>query len=168
MMQDPLQPDETESVWKQITPLLDDALDRLSAKDREAILIRFFQDKSHRETAQLLGVSEDAAKARVSRAVEKLRLMLAARGVAVPSAVLLAAFAAHGAQAAPSGTDGRHRFRGCCQGNRRNRINHNHRERSVETYGMDQSKNRHWHRSRGHFGGGYRHYDKRIYRANGR
>ena len=46
MMQDPIQPDETESVWKQITPLLDDALDRLSAKDREAILIRYFQDKA--------------------------------------------------------------------------------------------------------------------------
>jgi RNA polymerase sigma factor (sigma-70 family) len=103
MMQDPLQPDETESVWKQITPLLDDALDRLSAKDREAILIRFFQDKSHRETARLLGVSEDAAKVRVSRAVEKLRLIFAARGVAAPSAVLLAAFAAHGAPAAPIG-----------------------------------------------------------------
>ncbi|HEX7578077.1 MAG TPA: sigma-70 family RNA polymerase sigma factor, partial [Verrucomicrobiae bacterium] len=103
MMQDPLQPDETESVWKQITPLLDDALDRLSAKDHEAILIRYFQDKSHREAAQLLGVSEDAAKVRVSRAVEKLRLIFAARGLTVPSAALLAAFAAHGAQAAPAG-----------------------------------------------------------------
>jgi RNA polymerase sigma factor (sigma-70 family) len=103
MMQDSLQPDETESVWKQITPLLDDALDRLSAKDREAILIRYFQDKSHREAAQLLGVSEDAAKVRVSRAVEKLRLIFAARGIAVPSVVLFAAFAAHGAQAAPAG-----------------------------------------------------------------
>ena len=103
MMQDSLQPDETESVWKQIAPLLDDALDRLSAKDREAILIRFFQDKSHRETARMLGVSEDAAKERVSRAVEKLRLIFAARGVAAPSAVLLAAFAAHGAPAAPIG-----------------------------------------------------------------
>ena len=103
MMQDSLQPDETELVWKQITPLLDDALDRLSVKDREAILLRFFQDKSHRETAQTLGVSEDAAKARISRAVEKLRLMFAARGIAVPSAVLLTVFAAYGAQAAPVG-----------------------------------------------------------------
>jgi len=103
MMQDSFQPDETESVWKQITPLLDDALDRLSAKDREAILLRFFQDKSHHETARMLGVSEDAAKVRVSRAVEKIRLIFAARGIAVPSAVLLAAFAAHGAQATPAG-----------------------------------------------------------------
>ena len=103
MLDNPPQPDETESVWKQITPMLDDALDRLSAKDREAILIRFFQDKTHRETARLLGVSEDAAKVRVSRAVEKLRLIFAARGFAVPSLVLFAAFAAHGAQAAPAG-----------------------------------------------------------------
>jgi len=98
-----LQSDETESAWKYITPLLDDALDRLSAKDRAVILLRFFQDKTHRETARLLGVSEDAAKVRVSRAVEKLRLIFAARGVAVPSVVLLAAFAAHGAQVAPAG-----------------------------------------------------------------
>jgi uncharacterized protein (TIGR03435 family) len=103
MMQDPLQSDESESVWKQITPLLDDALDRLSAKDREVILLRFFQDKTHRETAETLGVTEDAAKVRVSRALEKLRMIFAARGVAVPSAVLLAAFATHGAQAAPAG-----------------------------------------------------------------
>jgi RNA polymerase sigma factor (sigma-70 family) len=103
MMQNPLQPDESESVWKQITPLLDDALDHISAKDREALLLRFFQDKPHRETAWLLGISEDAAKVRVSRAVEKLRLIFATRGVAVPSVMLLAAFAAHGTQAAPAG-----------------------------------------------------------------
>jgi len=102
-MNNMLQPDETESAWKQITPLLDDALDRLSEKDREAILLRYFQDKTHREAARQLGISEDAAKVRVSRAVEKLRLIFAARGVAVPSVVLLAAFAAHGAQAAPAG-----------------------------------------------------------------
>jgi uncharacterized protein (TIGR03435 family) len=103
MMKNMQQPDETEPVWKQITPLLDDALDRLSAKDREAVLLRYFQDKTHRETARLLGVSEDAAKVRVSRAVEKLRMIFAARGIAVPSAALLAAFATHGAQAAPAG-----------------------------------------------------------------
>lgn len=103
MMTDMLQPEETEPVWKQITPLLDGALDRLSTKDREAILLRFFQDKTHREAAGLLGISEDAAKVRVSRALEKLRLIFAARGVAVPSLVLLAAFTAHGAQAAPPG-----------------------------------------------------------------
>jgi RNA polymerase sigma factor (sigma-70 family) len=103
IMETILRPDETASVWEQIVPHLNDALDRLPRKDREAVLVRFFQDKSHRELARTLGVSEDAAKVRVSRALEKLRLIFARRGYAVPSAVLLATISAHGAQAAPAG-----------------------------------------------------------------
>jgi RNA polymerase sigma factor (sigma-70 family) len=103
MMETILRPDDTASVWEQIVPHLNDALDRLPRKDREAILVRFFQDKSHRELARTLGVSEDAAKVRVSRALEKLRLIFARQGYAVPSAVLLATISAHGAQAAPAG-----------------------------------------------------------------
>lgn len=102
-MDDLLRQDDADTTWKQIVPQLDDALDRLSAKDREAILIRYFQGKSHRETAEALGVSEDAAKVRVSRAIEKLRTILATRGLAVTSAVLLAAFATHGAASVPPG-----------------------------------------------------------------
>jgi RNA polymerase sigma factor (sigma-70 family) len=103
MMENMLRPDDTASVWEQIVPHLNDALDRLPRKDREAVLVRFFQGRSHRELARTLGVSEDAAKVRVSRAVEKLRLILARRGFAVPTAVLLATISAHGAQAAPAG-----------------------------------------------------------------
>ena len=103
MMETILRPDETASVWEQIVPHLNDALDKLPRKDREAVLVRFFQDKSHRELARTLGVSEDAAKVRVSRALEKLRLIFARQGFAVPSAVLLATISAHGAQAAPAG-----------------------------------------------------------------
>jgi len=103
MMETILRSDETASVWEQIVPHLNDALDRLPRKDREAVLVRFFQDKSHRELARTLGVSEDAAKVRVSRALEKLRLIFARQGFAVPSAVLLATISAHGAQAAPAG-----------------------------------------------------------------
>jgi uncharacterized protein (TIGR03435 family) len=103
MMETILRPDDTASVWEQIVPHLNDALDRLPRKDREAVLVRFFQDKSHRELARTLGVSEDAAKVRVSRALEKLRLIFARQGFAMPSAVLLATISAHGAQAAPAG-----------------------------------------------------------------
>ena len=82
---------------------INDALDKLPRKDREAVLVRFFQDKSHRELARTLGVSEDAAKMRVSRALEKLRLIFARQGYAVPSAALLATISADGAQAVPAG-----------------------------------------------------------------
>src|SRR5262249_44423596 len=47
IMETILRPEETESVWEQLAPHLNDALDKLSQRDREAVLIRFFQDKSH-------------------------------------------------------------------------------------------------------------------------
>ncbi len=90
-------------VWDQISPHLDEALHRLSKTDRDAVAIRFFESKSHKEVGQALGVSEEAAKRRVARAVEKLRLIFARRGIVAPVAVLAAAFTAGGAQAAPAG-----------------------------------------------------------------
>src|SRR5262245_23055844 len=93
----------TESVWAQMSPHLNEALDKLPAREREALLIRFFEEKSHKEIAGALGISEDAAKMRVSRAIEKLRFVFARQGFLVPSAVLLATLSAHSAQAAPTG-----------------------------------------------------------------
>ena len=66
-------------------------------------MIRYFGNKSHKEVAQALGLSEDTAKKRVSRALEKLRMTFARRGVVVPSIALAAAFSTCGAQAAPAG-----------------------------------------------------------------
>jgi RNA polymerase sigma factor (sigma-70 family) len=98
-----LQFNEPESVWEQISPHLNDALDRLSNTDREVVMSRFFGNKSHKEVAQVLGISEDTAKKRLSRALEKLRIFFTRRGIAVPAVALLAAFSACGAQAAPTG-----------------------------------------------------------------
>jgi RNA polymerase sigma factor (sigma-70 family) len=103
VMQNNFGTNETDSIWERIAPYLNDALDKLSRRDREAILIRFFQDKSHNEVARTLGVSEEAAKKRVARALEKLRLIFARQGLASPVALLAAALSANGAQAAPSG-----------------------------------------------------------------
>lgn len=98
-----LQFNEPESVWEQISPHLNDALDRLPNTDREVVMSRFFGNKSHKQVAQVLGISEDTAKKRLSRALEKLRVFFSRRGVAVPTLALLAAFSACGAQAAPCG-----------------------------------------------------------------
>jgi uncharacterized protein (TIGR03435 family) len=95
--------DNTETLWDQIAPHLNDALDRLSKADREVVMIRFFGNKSHKEVARVLGVSEDTAKKRVSRAIEKLRLIFARRGLVMPAVALMAAFTAFGAQAGPTG-----------------------------------------------------------------
>ncbi len=98
-----LRPDEGDSLWELIAPHLYEALDKLSQPDRDVLLIRFFQNKSHREIAGLLGISEDAAKARVSRAVERLRAIFARQGLATPSAALAVALSSSMAQAAPAG-----------------------------------------------------------------
>jgi RNA polymerase sigma factor (sigma-70 family) len=67
---------ETAPQWSEIAPYIDEALNQLSRADREAVLLRFFANKSMRDLGLALGVSEDAAKMRVNRAVEKLRLRL--------------------------------------------------------------------------------------------
>jgi RNA polymerase sigma factor (sigma-70 family) len=94
---------ETESdVWMQIAPLLDKAMAGLNEKDRSAVVLRFFDGRSLREIGAALGGSEDAAKMRVNRAVEKLRQFFTRRGVVFPAAVLTTAIAANSVQAAPA------------------------------------------------------------------
>jgi RNA polymerase sigma factor (sigma-70 family) len=95
---------ETESdVWPQIAPLLDSALTELNEDDRLAIVLRFFDARSMSEIGAAIGASEDAAKKRVTRAVEKLRLFFLKRGVVVPAAILTGAISANSVQAAPVG-----------------------------------------------------------------
>ena len=71
------------------TPTLDEALSKLGETDRSAIAMRFFQDKSLREVGESLGVSEEAAQKRVTRAVEKLRAFFARRGITVGSSSMI-------------------------------------------------------------------------------
>jgi uncharacterized protein (TIGR03435 family) len=95
---------EPESeAWVQIAPLLDTAMAGLSDKDRNAIVLRFFNGRKLSEVATALGTSEEAAKKRVGRAVEKMRHFFNKRGVILPAAVLTAAISTHSVQAAPLG-----------------------------------------------------------------
>ncbi len=93
-------PDET---WQRIAPVLDEALERLGETDRNAVLLRFFQDKSLREVGTRLGLSEEAAKKRVVRALEKLRAFFASRGFHVSGVTLAAVLVERGVEAAPAG-----------------------------------------------------------------
>src|SRR5437899_3159349 len=94
---------ETESeVWPQIAPLLDAAMAGLNEADYHAVVLRFFDGKSMKEVGAALGASEDAAKMRVNRAVEKLRRFFTRRGIVVPVAVLTAAISANSVQAVPA------------------------------------------------------------------
>jgi RNA polymerase sigma factor (sigma-70 family) len=90
-----------ESNWEQIAPLLNDALAALNRTDRDTITLRFFEKKSHAEIATALRTNEPAARKRLSRAIDRLRHMLARRGVVVPAATLGTLLTFHAVEAAP-------------------------------------------------------------------
>ena len=92
-----------DEAWPRIAPLLDRAVETLGEADRRAILLRFYEGRNLRDVGAVLGASEDAAKKRVNRAVEKLRKFFTKRGVILPATTLTAALAANSVQAAPAG-----------------------------------------------------------------
>jgi RNA polymerase sigma factor (sigma-70 family) len=81
---------------------LDEAINELPEKDRETLLLRFFAKKKMAEVGADLGISEGAAKMRVSRAVESLRELLTARQVTCAGGVLLTILSEQAVQAAPA------------------------------------------------------------------
>jgi RNA polymerase sigma factor (sigma-70 family) len=89
--------------WKQVAPLLDEAIAGLGEKDRNAIVLRYVEGKNLQEVGLALGASEDAAKKRVSRAVERLRGFFSKRGVMLSATALAGMIAANAVQAAPDG-----------------------------------------------------------------
>lgn len=91
------------SDWTEVQPLLDDAMHVLNDTDRTAILLRYFENKSFVEVGHVLGATEDAARKRVSRAIDQLRECFAKRGVTVAAGGLAAVISANAVQAAPVG-----------------------------------------------------------------
>lgn len=92
-----------DAAWAEIAPALNDALAALNGREREAVLLRFFQGLSLAETGGALGVSADAAQMRVARALEKLRRHLAKAGVGASGVPLAALLPAHAAHSLPAG-----------------------------------------------------------------
>jgi len=89
------------SLWEQISPLLDDAMGRLGEKDRNAIVLRFFENRTPQEVAAALKLNEVTARKRVSRALEKLQKFLFKRGIASTAGTLAGAISTHSVQPAP-------------------------------------------------------------------
>jgi RNA polymerase sigma factor (sigma-70 family) len=94
---------ETTPAWEEVRPLLDEAMEQLDEADREALLLRYFKNQDLRAVGNALGVSDDAAQKRVSRAVERLRENFAKRGVVAGAGGLLTVVSANAVQAAPAG-----------------------------------------------------------------
>ena len=89
--------------WRQVGPILDEAITQLGSEDRTAILLRFFEQRSFRSVGEALCTNEDAARMRVNRALEKLHTLLRQRGVALSITALGSLLTAEAATAAPAG-----------------------------------------------------------------
>jgi RNA polymerase sigma factor (sigma-70 family) len=96
-----VQDDHSESNLAEVAPILDDAIEALGAEDRTAILLRFFEQLDLRAVGDALGTSEEAARKRVSRALDQLHFKLTRRGITLSAAALGTALAAEAVTAAP-------------------------------------------------------------------
>jgi RNA polymerase sigma factor (sigma-70 family) len=103
MMNQLLHDDSPPVDWNRLRPVIEDAMHELDDQDRHAVLLRYFQNKSHDEVGAALNLTENAARMRVDRALDKLRGKLARHGITTSAAALAAVMAANAVQAAPAG-----------------------------------------------------------------
>jgi RNA polymerase sigma factor (sigma-70 family) len=101
-MREPINEPAPDADWQKLRPVLDEAMHGLKETDREAVLLRFFENRAFTEVGAKLNLSENAARMRVERAVEKLRDLLAKRGITT-AAVLASIISANAVQVAPAG-----------------------------------------------------------------
>jgi RNA polymerase sigma factor (sigma-70 family) len=91
----------TDPDWEMLRPVLDEAMGRLSVSDRDAVILRFFQGEELKRIGAAMGITEDAARMRINRALECLRGLLEARGVTLSTSVLVGLISANAIQAIP-------------------------------------------------------------------
>jgi RNA polymerase sigma factor (sigma-70 family) len=91
--------DETGHILEQLEP----AMTELDDAERDVLVLRYFEDRSLHEVGQELGISEEAARKRVDRALERLRTVFAAQGITVTTLLLATVLAASTTTAVPAG-----------------------------------------------------------------
>src|SRR5436190_12947815 len=89
--------------WEEIRAVLDEALHELGETDRDALLLRFFEQRDMADVGAGLGASAEAARKRVDRALDRLRAMLARRGITTTAGALGVALSAHAIEPIPAG-----------------------------------------------------------------
>jgi len=103
MMNQLLHDDTPPTDWNRLRPVIEDAMHELDDKDRHAVLLRYFQNKTLNEVGAALNLTENAARMRVDRALDKLRGKLARHGITTTATALAAVVATNAVQAAPAG-----------------------------------------------------------------
>ena len=100
-MQSKLEESPTDALWRELSPQLDEAMAGLGTSERDALVLRYFQNKSMAEVGKFLGLEENTAQKRVSRALEKLRKFFTKRGLRSTAAAIAENISANSVQAAP-------------------------------------------------------------------
>ncbi len=89
--------------WEKVRPVLDASLSELTSDDRDAVLLRFYEGQKYADIGRTLHISENTARMRVERALDKLQSLLVRRGIVSTSAALSTALAQQGVATAPAG-----------------------------------------------------------------
>ncbi|MDB6037337.1 MAG: polymerase sigma factor, sigma-70 family, partial [Verrucomicrobiales bacterium] len=97
-----LEPDPLDTLWQEVRPELDNVMHELAEKDRTAVVLRYFEGRTLKEVGLALGLTENAARMRLERSLEKLRLLLSKRGVKSTASTLATALTAGAVLTAPS------------------------------------------------------------------
>ena len=101
-MQSTIEESPADTLWRELSPQLDEAMAGLGAAERDALVLRYFQNKSMAEVGQSLGLTENTAQKRVGRALEKLRRFFARRGVNSTAGNIADTISTHSVQAVPA------------------------------------------------------------------
>jgi RNA polymerase sigma factor (sigma-70 family) len=103
IMQEVLRQDDPDPAWEKLRPVLDQVLSELNEHDRDAILLRFFDGRPFADIGARLHLSENAARMRVERALDKLHALLSRRGITSTTAALGTILAQQATAATPAG-----------------------------------------------------------------
>jgi RNA polymerase sigma factor (sigma-70 family) len=100
-MQELINNSARDAEWSRLRPVLDTAIRQLPPEDRDAILLRFFEGRAFAVIGERLRLTENAARMRVERSLEKLRHELARRGISSTSGALATVLISQAVTAAP-------------------------------------------------------------------
>ncbi len=101
-MNEILSEDRSAGDWDKVRPDLDQVLSELDASDRDALVLRFLDDRPLGDVGAKLNLTENAARMRVQRALEKVRALLARRGVTSTTTALAGVLTGQAGTAAPA------------------------------------------------------------------
>jgi RNA polymerase sigma factor (sigma-70 family) len=102
-MQSELNETNAAAAWEKIAPSLDEAVAQLSEADRNAVVLRYYEQRPLEDVGRVLGTNADTAQKRVSRALERLRKFFMKRGVMLSVTAIAGAISVNSVQAAPAG-----------------------------------------------------------------